>query len=137
MHCDDRPLLEYIQKRLKIGKVYPFFPHNNNIKSETIYASFVIFSKKDLFQLISIFDINSFNSTKHLDYLAWREAFLIHNSKENKISIVKCDPKNVDLELGSANQIEILQSSMNDKRTNFVLPSNHKIKITPYWLLGF
>ena len=26
---------------------------------------------------------------------------------------------------------------MNKKRINFELPSNHSIKITPYWLLGF
>lgn len=26
---------------------------------------------------------------------------------------------------------------MNDKRTSFILPSNLKINITPYWLLGF
>jgi hypothetical protein len=26
---------------------------------------------------------------------------------------------------------------MNDKRLSFVLPPNHIINITPYWLLGF
>jgi hypothetical protein len=39
-------------------------------KSEIYSARWTVFSKKDLFQLISIFDVNNFNTTKHLDYLA-------------------------------------------------------------------
>jgi hypothetical protein len=30
-----------------------------------------------------------------------------------------------------------LKDQMNDKRVSFVLPTDHKINITPYWLLGF
>ena len=34
-------------------------------------------------------------------------------------------------------KIRALKNSMNTLRTNFVLPDDHKIIITPYWLLGF
>ena len=35
------------------------------------------------------------------------------------------------------NKIRALKITMNSLRTNFILPDNHKILITPYWLLGF
>ena len=46
LHCDDRPLLEYIQNRLKIGDVYPF------------QTSII----KDIEQLIVNFELSSFNT---------------------------------------------------------------------------
>ncbi len=30
-----------------------------------------------------------------------------------------------------------LKNEMNNKRTNFNMPSDHTIRITDYWLLGF
>jgi len=30
-----------------------------------------------------------------------------------------------------------LKEQMNDKRNSFVMPVDHIINITPYWLLGF
>ena len=30
-----------------------------------------------------------------------------------------------------------IKGQMNDSRTSFVFPSQHKIEITPFWLLGF
>ena len=33
--------------------------------------------------------------------------------------------------------IDTLLSNFNQKRTNFTMPIEHKISITPYWLLGF
>lgn len=35
------------------------------------------------------------------------------------------------------NKILEIKNSMNKNRTNYDLPSNHKIYITPYWFLGF
>jgi len=34
-------------------------------------------------------------------------------------------------------EILLIKNSMNRKRTSFVMPSEHTIRITPYWLLGF
>ena len=121
LHCDDRPLLEYLQNRLQIGKVYPL-----DLKSQTDHARWVVVSKKDLSKLILIFDINPLNTTKYLDYTNWREAFLLYTT-------LKTD--NISEEIRT--QIFNLQSGMNDNRTNFDLPQDHKIRITPYWLLGF
>lgn len=35
------------------------------------------------------------------------------------------------------NKILALKDQMNDKRVSFTFPIEHKINITPYWLLGF
>ena len=121
LHCDDRPLLEYIQNRLQIGKVYPL-----NLNSHTDHARWVLMSKKDLYKLIKICDINPLNTTKYLDYINWKEAFLLYFS-------LKTD----NISLHAKTKIFNLQSCMNDNRTNFDYPQDHNVKITPYWLLGF
>ena len=123
LHCDDRPLLEYIQNRLQIGKVYPL-----NQNSQTDYAKWVVVSKKDLSKLIQIFEINPLNTTKYLDYINWKEAFLLYFSLQTN---------NISLQEEVKTQIFNLKSCMNENRTNFDYPQDHKVKITPYWLLGF
>ena len=62
LHCDDRPLLEYLGNRLLIGKVYTL-----DLKSKTDQARWVVVSQKDLSKLIRIFDINPLYTTKYLD----------------------------------------------------------------------
>lgn len=63
------------------------------------------------------------NGVKYLDYLAFKEAVNIKLndslSKEEKLKLITA-----------------LKNSMNTKRTDFVMPSIHTIRITPYWLLG-
>lgn len=79
-------MLEYIQNRLQIGKVYPL-----NLNSQTDHARWVVVSKKDLYKLIQIFDINPLNTTKYLDYINWKEAFLLYFSlKTENISLNAC-----------------------------------------------
>jgi hypothetical protein len=34
-------------------------------------------------------------------------------------------------------KVLVLKNEMNNKRTNFNMPSDHTIRITDYWLLGF
>ena len=121
LHCDDRPILEYLKNRLQIGQVYPLKPDTNVVE-----ARWVITNKVDILKLIEIFNKKNFNTTKHLDYLAWREAFLLYNS------VVRIPGDNLWM-----SAIDSLRSSMNDSRSNFVLPKDHQVKITPYWLLGF
>ena len=116
-------MLEYIQNRLQIGKVYPL-----NLNSQTDHVRWVVMSKKDIYKLIKIFDINPLNTTKYLDYINWKEAFLLYFSLQTN---------NISLQEEVKTQIFNLKSCMNENRTNFDYPQDHKIKITPYWLLGF
>ena len=133
LHCDDRPLLEYIQNRLQIGKVYPL-----NQNSQTDYAKWVVVSKKDLSKLIQIFEINPLNTTKYLDYINWKEAFLLYFLlKTDNISILLFFLLFKKKEEEVKTKIFNLQSSLNNNRTNFDYPKDHKVQITPYWLLGF
>lgn len=116
LHKDDSPLLFYIQKRLNIGAVY----------EGKHFSTFIASSKSDVEKLIYIFDNYPLNTSKYLNYMCWRKAFHLYtdNVSLNSLSI----PHDTILNF---------KSSMNKNRTNFNLPDNHKINITPYWLLGF
>lgn len=120
LHINDRPLLEYIQNRLQIGVVYPV-----NLTEKLVRSSWEVYSKEDILKLIKIFDLYQLNTSKQLDYLAWKEAFLIYTG-DNSL-------KKMDI----TNDILRLKNSMNRKKTSFVQNPLHKIYITPYWLLGF
>ena len=54
--------------------MYPLKPD-----TKVVEARWVITNKVDILKLIEIFNKKNFNTTKHLDYLAWREAFLFYN----------------------------------------------------------
>lgn len=101
--------------------MYPLNPD-----PKVVYARWVVTNKSDILKLIAIFNKNNFNTTKHLDYLAWREAFLLY------FTVERIPGANLLIQ-----SIDSLKSSMNESRINFVLPKDHQVKITPYWLLGF
>lgn len=67
------------------------------------------------------------NTTKHLDFLNFKEALEISSS------LSQCLESRDKIE--KIEKILELKNSMNKKRTNFTLPVYH-IRITPYWLLG-
>jgi hypothetical protein len=73
--------------------------------------------------LISIFEKFPLNTSKHLDFLSFKEAFLlyINRSKLTEELIF--------------NLLD-LKDNNNSKRTNFDMPVNHTC-ITKNWLLGF
>ena len=123
LHKDDRALLDYLSTRIKIGQVYPK-------DGENVSSSWEVAKKADLWRLIEIFDKHPLNTTKYLDYKLWREAFFMYQEME-KASVDK------DKKTTIKNNILALKEQMNDKRVSFVLPADHKINITPYWLLGF
>ena len=75
--------------------------------------------------ILPIFDRFNLNTTKHLDYLAFKKALLLEIPKSSEN----------DLRLEYVKKIINLKNNMNLKRTDYSLPLNH-IKITPYWLLG-
>jgi hypothetical protein len=122
LHKDDRPLLEYLSTRIKVGQVYP-----KDTSIENVSSTWEVAKKADLLKLIEIFDKHPLNTTKYLDYLSWREAFFIYQRMDkasvNHISVI--------------DSILAIKGQMNEKRVSFLLPTDHKINITPYWLLGF
>ncbi len=123
LHRDDRPLLEYLKTRIKIGKVYP-----KDILDKNISSTWEVFRKNDLLKLIKIFDKHPLNTSKYLDYILWRKAFLMYlESKEASVANKAIIKEN----------ILALKAQMNNKIESNILPSDHKINISPYWLLGF
>lgn len=125
LHKDDLPVLYFIQKRLGFGKVYVY--------GDT--ARITMTSKEDTEKIIQIFNSTQLNTTKHLNFLDWKKALdLYYNLK----SIPKF--QNEDKEKAKKlifDEILQLKNNMNTQRTQFDFPLNHKINITPYWLLGF
>lgn len=65
------------------------------------------------------------NSNKHLNLLAFKEAFLLYNGWNS--------PDRTEL----VEQIGKIKAGMNSKRTEFLMPEEHKVVISPNWLLGF
>lgn len=117
LHLDDLKALEYIKSNLNCGIIK---------KDRNTYV-FIISSFDDIkFKLLPIFDTYNLNGIKHLDYLSFKEAFILYTNRS-----VKAD--NPDL----IDQILNLKNSMNDQRKNFLMPKEHSIKITDYYLLGF
>ena len=114
LHRDDANVLKLIKEKLGIGNVRSY-------KNEYIFN---VTDKKGIEKLIQIFDKYNLNTTKYLDYLAFKEAFNIYNNKDenSKIDTIK-------------NDIIKLKESMNKKRVDFDRPND--IVINKYWLLGF
>lgn len=84
---------------------------------------FVVTKKEDIQKLISIFSKYTLNTSKYLDFLNFKEAFNLYNTREKLTEEL------------IAKVLEF-KNSMNTKRTNFNMPENH-IVITKSWLLGF
>ena len=116
LHIDDIKVLQFIQQRLGLGK----------INTTLMDASLTINKHSEIIELIKFLDIKNLNTTKYLNYLAFKEAFLLYFNRKSELSVTE-----------NFNRIRELKNSMNFKRTNYILPDAHKILITPYWLLGF
>ena len=116
LHIDDLNLLDLIKKTLKMGNVYA----NNNRNS----CSFVIGSEKELRELIKLFDGFPLNGIKILDFIDFKEAFLLYFNRRGTVSedLIK--------------KLLKLKEGLNKGRVDFTMPLNHKINITGYWLLG-
>lgn len=114
LHIDDKDVLFYINKRLKIGSV--------KIKNKV--AEFIVTKKADMVIIFNIFNATPLNTTKYLNYISFKKAyFLYHSRNEYKINSFL------------SNEITKLKGEMNKGRKDF--ESNHPIYISDYWLLGF
>lgn len=117
LHKDDRNALEYIKATLGCGRL--------NTERDTLV--FTISQLSDIENvLIPLFEQFPLNSTKHLDYLAFKKAFLMFlNRKTSKLN-------KEDL----YSEIIELKDSMNVKRISYVLPVGHHVRITGNYLVG-
>ena len=116
LHIDDLTLLNHIKETLKIGNVYANGSRNS--------CSFVVGSEKQLRELIKILDSFPLNGIKYLDFLDFKEAFLLYFNRNKVIS--------EDL----LKKLLKLKEGINKGRVDFILPPNHQINITGYWLAG-
>ena len=116
LHKDDEGVLKYIHSKLAIG----------NVRLYKNVCIFNITDREGIKLIISIFDKYNLNTTKHLDYLDFKEAFNLYINKYKNLS---ADSVKKTI-LGFKNK-------MNTNRVNFDRPENSKIVITKSWLLGF
>lgn len=117
LHRDDRDVLEQIKYTLGCGRL--------NTERDTLV--FTISQLSDIENiLIPLFEQFPLNSTKHLDYLAFKKAFFMFlNRKSSELN-------KPDIYL----KILELKNSMNATRVSYVLPLDHQIRITGNYLVG-
>jgi hypothetical protein len=109
LHKDDEGVLRYIKDKLGVGGVRLY-------KDECIFN---VTDQKGIALLISIFDKYNLNTSKYLDYLDFKEAFLFYlNRDKNYISSLVND------------KVLNLKNRMNTNRVSFDRPENSKIIIT-------
>ena len=113
LHKDDLDALNYIKSKLGLGYISSY----SNSKT------YIVTKKEEIENLIYIFDKYTLNTSKYLDYLDFKKAFILYHGR-----------KNLTEELTA--QILELKNNMNTNRSNFNMPENH-IVISKNWLLGF
>lgn len=116
LHVDDVAPLEYIKNTLQIGRVNIYPKHN--------MATFNISSRKEIEIILAIFSKYSLNTTKHLNFLAFKQAFTIYMENNEDRDTVKPI-------------IDSIKDNMNKLRTDYGMPNNHQVLVTEGWLLGF
>jgi hypothetical protein len=79
LHKDDIFMLQTIHNKLNIGSVYEYKGNH--------FAQYSVTKKNDLLIIFNIFDNNPLNRTKNLNYLAFKEAYLLWLKKKKKILI--------------------------------------------------
>lgn len=122
LHIDDLHVLEYIKTKLGVGRV-------RQDKDKCIFS---ITNAEGIYRLISVLDEYKLNSTKYLDYMNFKKAFLFYITRDKVLL-----SSNTSEAIILTNQILNVKNSMNTKRTNTTLPSDHSIVITKGWLLGY
>lgn len=101
-------MLYFIKEVLGTGKV---------ITSGNL-ARFSITSIKGIEKIINIFTEYPLNTTKLLNFLSFQKAYELYTSSKSKEEV--------------AESIIELKNTMNNKRTDFQMPTDYKPKITSY-----
>lgn len=116
LHKDDEKVLRYINDVLGVGGVRLY-------KNECIFN---VTDIKGITLLISIFDKYNLNTTKYLDYLDFKEAFIFYTNRDKDLNPEAVKDKVLEL-----------KNKMNTNRVQFDRPKNSDIVITKSWLIGF
>ena len=128
LHIDDEKVLRYIKDKLGIGGVRVY-------KDEVIFN---VTDQKGIALLIPIFDKYNLNTTKYLDYLDFKEAFLFYLNRDKSLTP---NPNSSDNDNHKDKMVKEkileLKNKMNTNRVYFDRPEHSKIVITKSWLLGF
>lgn len=106
LHKDDEKVLLFIRDKLNIGSV-------RINKDMCIYN---ITDRKGIIYLISILDIHKLNTTKYLDYLDFKKAFLLYTNRAPSENSYK--------EEKLKNSILELKNKMNTNRIDFFREEN-------------
>jgi len=122
LHVDDIDALNYIKSKLNLG---------NDISVYGSSCKFTVTHPKDIYKLIFIFDKYNLNTTKYLDYLDFKKAFILYQEERCLSSGSGFKYKKTLI-----HKLLELKGGMNSKRTNFNFPTDHKIIISGPWLLG-
>ncbi len=116
IHKDDLNALYYIPNSL--GGI-------GNVGAEEDLVHLKVTSLSEIKLIIDFFSNYPLNSSKHLDFLAFRRAYELYISSNQEF-------RNEVLQ-----EISEIKGSMNSKRTKYEETLTHKIHITDNWLLGF
>ena len=110
LHIDDVAALEYIKNTLQIGRVNSYKKHN--------ITTLNISSRKEIEIILAIFSKYNLNTSKHLNFSAFKQAFTIYteNNKEDREKV-----KTI---------IDSIKGDMNKLRRNFGMPNNHQVLVT-------
>ena len=111
LHRDDIKALEYIKNKLNIG--YEIAVYDDRCR-------FSVTLRKDIDVLISLFDRYNLNTTKYLYYLDLKKAFYLYYENDN------IDKKTL------IDKLVKIKNGMNKNRTDFLLPNDHQIVISPW-----
>ena len=109
LHLDDKHVLVFIHNLLGIG----------NINETDNECKFIVSDKESIKKLISIFNRYHLNTTKYLDYLDFKEAFILYTTRDGLLKEQLID------------KLMLFKNRMNTNRVYFNMPLNH-IKITTY-----
>lgn len=119
LHQDDIETLNYIRRTLGIGQV--------NLLTSDTKANFKVSSQENLIIILAIFSKYNLNTTKHLDFLAFVQAYSLYTRNKERAYRKEIVPHLKEIIL-----------NMNRKRTNLDLSGvGHEFRITAEWLLGF
>lgn len=71
LHRDDRPVLDYLKKKLKIGTIYPKPKDSTNSNISVTWENFKL---KEIKKLIKIFNDHPLNTYKQLDFFVMKRS---------------------------------------------------------------
>jgi len=121
LHIDDVNMLRFIREVLGTGKVVI----SGKVARFSITSPPLLKKKRGggIAKIIDIFTEYPLKTTKLLNFLAFKKAYELYTSSKSKEDV--------------AQFINELKNSMNNKRTDFNMPTDYKPRLTSYWLLGF